>query len=228
MLKQNPFRFHEGLDGGHDPARRPGAQPAAAEPVDGDPPAGDVPRLRRARHAVRLRAWRRSGCGATTSGPGSPMPWVLFALGTLGTRHHAGRLLGLRDPRLGRLLGLGPGGERLAGAVARVPPPWPTACCCERGRKRFRRLNLVLAAVRLPAGRLRHLPDPLRRAGRLLGALVRRPRHLRLADLHHGASSWCSPSGSWPGAGAASRPRSATSRFCPAPCSWSSASSCWC
>ena len=70
------------------------------------------------------------------------------------------------------------------------------------------------------AGGVRDVPDPLRRAGRLLGALVRRPRHHRLAG---GATSPCSPSSSasacCSGAGARSRPSPATSRSSHAPSS---------
>ena len=45
-------------------------------------------------------------------------PWAFFAWAVLGNRHPRGGLLGLRRTRLGRLLELGPGGERLADPVA--------------------------------------------------------------------------------------------------------------
>ena len=44
--------------------------------------------------------------------------WTLFAWIVPGHRHSDGRALGLRRAGLGRLLGLGSGGERLAHAVA--------------------------------------------------------------------------------------------------------------
>ena len=49
--------------------------------------------------------------------------WTLFAWLFLSDRHHARRALGLRGARLGRLLGLGSGRERVVHAVARRPPP---------------------------------------------------------------------------------------------------------
>ncbi len=45
-------------------------------------------------------------------------PWALVGLPGARHRHHHGWLLGLQDPGLGRLLGLGPGGERLVHPVA--------------------------------------------------------------------------------------------------------------
>ena len=45
--------------------------------------------------------------------------WTLFCRGFPRRRRAPGRAVGLRRARLGRLLGLGPGGERVAHAVAR-------------------------------------------------------------------------------------------------------------
>ena len=61
----------------------------------------------------------------------------------------------------------------------------------ERTRGRYRRANLVLASLGLPVGALRHLPHPLGRARRLLGAQLRRPRDLRLADRPDGLLRRC-------------------------------------
>ena len=108
------------------------------------------------------------------------LPWALLTVVTLGLRDPARRLLGLRDARLGRLLGLGPGRELLAGAVARVGGAGPRHAPAARPRP-LPPAQLRARHPGLRPGRLRHLPDPLRRARRLLGALLRRPRHHRLA-----------------------------------------------
>ena len=56
----------------------------------------------------------------------------------------------------------------------------------ERTKGRYRRANYVLAALVYLVGALRHVPHPLGRARRLLGAQLRRPRHLGLADRADG------------------------------------------
>ena len=118
------------------PHRRPGAirsTPSRSRRADGpgpnpllqnhflmvDPPAVPLPRLRRHDHPVRLR-----DCAALLRGRLGlaflrPLRNVADAAVDLPHhRHHARRLVGVRSPRLGRLLGVGSGRERVAPAVA--------------------------------------------------------------------------------------------------------------
>ena len=103
--------------------RRRGPEPAAPAPGDDDPPADALLGLRRLRGAVRVRVRRRSSTRPARHGL-APHHAALDAVRLdlpLG-RHPARRPLGLRGARLGRLLGLGPGRERLVHAVAAPPP----------------------------------------------------------------------------------------------------------
>ena len=88
-------------------------------------------------------------------------------------RAGARRAVVVLGARLGRLLGLGPGGERRAAALAGRPPPSCTRSCCRSGA--------AWPAVEHRAGHrgvrahdLRHVPDPGQRA--VLGARVRAVR----------------------------------------------------
>ena len=111
----NPFKAVAGavpLDG-------PGPNPLLQNHLaDGVPPADAVPRLRRVQRAVRLRH-RRAGDRARRRGLAARDPALdAGGLGVPHRRHRARRLVELRGARLGRLLGVGPGGERHLPAVA--------------------------------------------------------------------------------------------------------------
>ncbi len=101
-----------------DPGPRPHADPRP--PGDADSPAHALSRPAPLRGAVRVR--RR--CRRPPRTPRRPRPCPPRG-GRGGGRHRGGARargqLGLRRARLGRLLGLGPGGERSPDAVARPP-----------------------------------------------------------------------------------------------------------
>ena len=106
------------------PAGRPRAQPAAAPPERAQPPDLPLRRLHAVRGPVRVRDRRADR--APRRRRVDPRDALLHArrLAAARHRHPARRALVLRRARLGRLLGLGPGRERLAAAVAdrhRVP-----------------------------------------------------------------------------------------------------------
>ena len=98
--------------------RRPRHEPAAAGPGPRRASAGALRRLCRLRDPVRLRRRRTAGRSrrcrlgplGTALDPGRMVP--------ADRRHRARLLVGVLRTRLGRLLVLGPGGERLAAAVA--------------------------------------------------------------------------------------------------------------
>ena len=169
-----------------DPVHSPGrerAEPAAPAPDHGDPPADPLHRLRGVRDPVRvLRGGAVDPPARRRLDPEHP-PVDADRLVLPRQRHPPRRPLGLRGARLGRLLGLGPGRERRAHALAhrhRLPPLGDDpgtegdAEDLERG-----------AGDRdLPPLRLRHLPDPER--DRLLGARLRVLRvRLAFPRLHH-------------------------------------------
>ena len=112
------------------------------------------------------------------------MPWVVFSHGGAGDRLHHGRRVGVQGARLGRLLGLGPGRERLAHSVARHGGAPCTACSCSCDLLAAED-ELLPRDHRLRARALRVVPHALRRAGGLLGALVREPRPVGLPALVH-------------------------------------------
>ena len=103
--------------------------------------------------------------------------WTLFAWGFLTVGIIARRLVVLRGAGLGRLLGLGPGGERLVPALAdrhRLPPlgDGPGAAGDAAG------LEPVAAVRHVLAHDPRHVPHPLGRA-RLGARLLRVARSAR-------------------------------------------------
>ena len=107
--------------GGGRPARRP-SQPAPPEPPAGRlPPAHALPGLRRVHHPLRLRHRRPGHRPAGGGMAGRDPPVDAVRLGLPHHRHHPGRMVVVRGPRVGRLLGLGPGGN--ASFLPSSPPP---------------------------------------------------------------------------------------------------------
>ena len=120
--------------------------------------------------------------------------WTLDRLGLPHRRHHPRRLVELRGPRLGRLLGLGPGRERQLPALAhrhRLPPLGDGAGAAGDAAG----LEPVAGVRHVLAHDPRHVPHPLRRprlrarlqrlarsAPMLLGVL--RPRRDRDVRAH--------------------------------------------
>ena len=170
-----------------------GAQPAAPPPRDGDPPADALLGLRPVLDPVRVRD-RGIGRAAARRQLDPLDPALRPARMDLPhLRGPARRGMVVHGARLGRLLGVGPGRERLADAVARrdgVPAldHGPGAPRHAEGVERVADLRHVRA---LPA---RHVPGALRDPGvdprvrRLhggdatAGADRRRPRRLDRAD----------------------------------------------
>ena len=154
----NPFRtFSPGAR-----LQRSRPEPAAAEQhADGHPPADALPRLRRVHRAVRLRhrraRHRPGGRGLAGRDPALDALRLGLPLG----RHRARRLVELPGARLGRLLGLGPGGERLVPALAdrhRLPALGHGAGAA----RHVAGLEPVPAVRHLRAHHPGHLPDPVR------------------------------------------------------------------
>src|SRR5690606_3316094 len=100
-------------------AGRARTEPAPAEsPADGGPSAVPVPRLRRDVGPVLLRD-RRTALRAARRCVGPREPEVDgVRVGNAVAGAHGGDVVGLRGARLGRLLGMGPGRERVVHAVA--------------------------------------------------------------------------------------------------------------
>ena len=165
-----PFRQREpGADG------RTGAEPAAPEPpADGDPPAVPVPRLRRHDDPVRPRVRRRCSRGRLGHDFLRPLrTWLLLPWTFLTVRDRARRLVGLRGARLGRLLGLGSGRERVVPAVADRDRGAPLGAP-HGAQGHPEGLDRHAGAGHVPAHDPRHVHDAL---GRLqLGALVHAER----------------------------------------------------
>ena len=114
LLTSNPF---ERLSPA--PVRGPGPQPDPAGPRPRDPSAAALPRLCRLLDRLLLRR-RGADRGADRRRLGALRPAVRADRLVLPDARHRRRLvLGLLHARLGRLLVLGPGRERLADAVAR-------------------------------------------------------------------------------------------------------------
>ena len=159
LTAANPFIANvppPGYDG-------PGPEPAAAEPhPDGLPPADALPGLRRLLGALRLRhrgARHRSGRrGVARRDPSMDA----LRLGVPDRGHHPGGVVELRGPRVGRLLGMGSGRERLVASVAdgnRIPPLGDGAGAPRTAAG----LEPVPAVRHVLAHHPRHVPHPLRR-----------------------------------------------------------------
>ena len=114
-------RLGPALPSGGRPAglRRSRAQSAVAEPLaDGGAPPDAVPGLCGLHRALLLR---HSGAGHRSFGrglAGGDPPVDPVCLGLPNRRDHLGGVVVVGRSGLGRLLGMGPGGERLAAAVA--------------------------------------------------------------------------------------------------------------
>ena len=158
--------------------RRP--QPAAPAPEHDDPPADALLGLRGVHGAVRLRDRRPRHPPHRRRLDPRHAALRADRLGAARLRPPARRPLVLHRARLGRLLGLGPGGERGADAVAgrhRLP-------ALDHGPGEARHaegLERLPDRRHLLAGAARHLPRPLRRPAvdPRLRRQHRRPLHPR-------------------------------------------------
>ena len=161
-----PFALTQGAI----PAGRQRPESAAAVSRDGDPSADAVPGLRGLHRALRLRAGGADHALSRREVDPHHPPLDDGDVGISDLRNLSGRALGLRGAGLGRLLGMGPGGERVADAVAdghRVP-----ALGDDAGKARHAEDVEHVADLRhLPAVDFRHLPDAQRRGQ--LGARLR-------------------------------------------------------
>ncbi len=103
----------------HGAARRSRPEPAAAEPsADGVPPADALPRVRRVHHPVRVRDGGTDHRSLRRGLARRHPPHHARRVGLPHRRHHPRRVVELRGARLGRLLGLGSGRERIVAPVA--------------------------------------------------------------------------------------------------------------
>ncbi len=110
-------------------------------------------------------------------------PWTIAALDLPHARHHARQRLGLLRTRLGRLVVLGPGRERVVHAVARGHGADPLA-------RRHREARL-LSKLDRAARHLHVLAEPPGHVPRALGC--DRPRCIRSPPIPRaGSSFWCS------------------------------------
>ena len=150
----------------------PGPEPAAAEPHPGAvPPADPVPRLRRIRRAVRVRHRRARHRPARRGlADGDPALGVVL-VGVPHDRHPARRLVELRGARLVGRVGVGPGGERVAAAVAHRHGVHPLGARAGTARH-VARVEPQPARRHVLAHDPRHVPHPIGRDQ--LGARVRR------------------------------------------------------
>ena len=126
-------------------------------------------------------------------------------------RDHPRRLVELRGPRLGRLLGLGPRRERLAAPVAHRHglPALGDGAGAPRDAAR---LEPVAPLRHVQPHDPRHVPHPLR--GARVGARLQRQRHRRVAARRSSCSPWRSPSASSGGAGTGCARRARSTRRC--------------
>ena len=142
--------------------RRPGPEPAAAEPRPGAvPPADPVPRLRRLHGAVRVRH-RRAHHRPRRRGLADGDPALgAVRVGVPDDRHPARRVVELRGARLERRVGLGPGRERQLPAVADRHRLHPLGARPGAPRDAAR-LEPQPARRHVRADDPRHVPHPLR------------------------------------------------------------------
>ena len=155
VFLENPFD-RASQSGG----RGRGAQPAAAAPEHDDPPPDALLGLHAVRDPVRVRGRGADHAAARRRVDPAHAPVHARRLVLPRRRHPARRPLVLHRARLGRLLGLGPGRERLADAVAdrhRVP-----ALGDDPGEARDAEdLERLAGARHRRAGDPRHVPGAL-------------------------------------------------------------------
>ncbi len=103
--------------------RRAGSEPAPAEPrAHGVPPADPLPGLRGLHGAVHVRHRRARDRPLRRGLAGRHAPRDARRVGLPHRRHHPRRVVELRGARVGRLLGVGPGRERVVAARGSPPP----------------------------------------------------------------------------------------------------------
>ena len=179
---------------GHVPLDGRGPEPAAAEPpAHRVPPADALPRLRRLHDPVLVRDRRARHRPLRRGLARRHAPHDARRVGLPHRRHRARRVVELRGARLGRLLGLGPGRERVAAAVAHRDRVHPLGDGAGAARDAPRLEPVARHRDVLPHDP-RHVPHPLGR--RQLGARVHRSRHRAVAARRSSASSRRSASGS--------------------------------
>ena len=196
VLLRADARPGQSVQGGrrHDPARRPRPEPAAAEPsARRVPPADAVPRLRRLHDPVLVRGRRAHHRPLRRRLARRRAPHDARRLGLPHGRHRARRLVELRGARVGRLLGLGPGRERVAAAVAHRDRVHPLGDGAGTARDAARLEPVARARDVLPHDP-RHVPHAFRRrhvgaqlhavADRAVAADVPRCRRDRLRRAH--------------------------------------------
>ncbi len=195
LVKQDPFRFHEGLT-------------AALIPMDGQ---GLNPLLQNYWMVIHppimfigyaslgipfafaiAALWMKKYDEWTKVS----MPWVLLSLASLGTAIMLGGYWAYETLGWGGYWGWDP--VENASLV-----PWLATLALTHGMLLAARPRSFPAAqpgardLVFPAGGLRHLPDPIRCAGRFLGPLLCRSRHHRGCWSSTWASSWSCRSACW-------------------------------
>ena len=168
--------------------RGAGAEPAAAEPHPGAlSPADPLPRLRRIRRAVRIRHRRAGHRQARRRLVDGDPALGAVRLGVPHDRHPARRLVELRGARLVGRVGLGPGRERLAAAVAHRHGLHPLGARPGTPRDAAR-LEPEPARGHVLADDPRHVHHAV--GGDQLGARVRRRARRFVAARPSSASPW--------------------------------------
>ena len=167
-----------------DSRRRQRAESAAAISRDGHPSADAVPRLRGRDRAVRLRAGRADHEVSRREVDPHHAPLDHGGVAVPHLRHLPGRALGLRSAGLGRLLGMGPGGERFPAAVA--DHDCVSAFGDDAGEARHDEdVEHVAHLHHVSAGDFRHVPHAQRRGE--FGARVCAVGHRHLVRVVPGA-----------------------------------------
>ena len=152
------------------PRRRRRAEPAlAGQSAHRLPPRLLVPRLRRVHRAVLLRRRHARHRAPERGVAARDPPLDIVRLGVPDDRHRDGSVVVLPGPRLGRLLGVGPGRERRPLAVA-LRNGVPALGHGPRAAGPASGLEPLTSDLGVLAHDPRDLPDPFRRAR--LGALV--------------------------------------------------------
>ena len=171
-----PFILGDGLGcaGRIYPRGRTRPEPAPAEFLDGDSPAGALHRICRDGGPVFVRARGALDPDAGSARRTGRSPWILFGVGGPRPRHHPGRVLGVRRAGMGRVLGLGSGRELLAHSVDHRHRARPYGASRSGARASIVRTNHLARRCRLRVRRVQHVPDAERHPRRCVGALVHR------------------------------------------------------